>query len=206
MEKYSVPEEDWPILLAKDLKRYSEPFVAYYWSFVGRLACQLARSNEDAEDLRQEVFICVLRALERKSTEEIEGMKFREYFHVATRHCHINKFLRGKRRLQFVESLDTPAGMILREMLVDENVRDRQPEMAFEYNELICKVRELLNSLPLQQSVAVMLRHGWGLGYPAIAQALQISEERAKYLVRCGKKKLKEIVSVQADDDHSCLK
>jgi RNA polymerase sigma factor (sigma-70 family) len=189
-KEHPINEKDLPRLLAKDLKQYSEQFVEYYWLFVRKLAYQLTRSDEDAEDLRQEVFKCVLQALERKTAEDIEHMKFSSYLRMATTHCYIN-MSRSKRKRRFVESLDTLTGMDLQEMLVDENTRERQPDVAFEDKELRHRVRELLNILPAQQRVAVMLRYGGELSYPSIARFLQISEDDAKSLVRDGKKKLK---------------
>ena len=189
-------EEDLPRLLATDLKQYSDLFIEYYWSFVKKQARQLTKSDDEAEDLRQDVFLGVLRALERKSAEEIEQIKFRGYLCRTIGHCYINNRSRGNNR-QPVESLDTPAGRVLQEMLMDENVREGQPEMALEDKEFRHKIDDLLNALPLQQHLAVWLRHGCGWGYPLIAQALQISEEEAKKLVQRGKQKLRKITSAK---------
>src|SRR5260370_35366880 len=192
-KEYVFNEGDLPRLLAKDLKYYSRHFVEHYWGFVGKLASRHMRNDEDAEDLRQQVFESVLRALERKSAEDIEGIKFPEYLRMATKNCSIN-MSRGERKHQLVESLDTLEELILQETLVDEK-RERRPDTALEDKEFHRQIRELLSTLPSQQRVAVMLRHGWRLSYPDIARAMQVSEKNAKHLVRYGHKKLKQIAS-----------
>ena len=198
-------ETDLPRLLAKDLKRYWGQFTEHYWQFVMRKAYRLTKSVEDAEDLRQMVFESVLRALERKSTEDIERMKFRGYLSKATKHCHSNMF-RGKYKHWLAESLDRLGITLQEEMLVDET-RERQPDAAYEDKEFHRQIRELLkDNLTAQQREAVMLRHGWGLGYPAIAQELQISEEDAKILVRDWKRKLKKVSSAYSCTDGSYFK
>jgi RNA polymerase sigma factor (sigma-70 family) len=169
MDPKHFQADDLPRLLATDLKQYCELFVEYYWVFVRKQACQLTRSDEEAEDLRQDVFLCVLRTLERKTAEEIEKIKFQGYLRSTTVHCYIN---RSRSNRQPVESLDTPEGRVLQEMLMDENMRERQPEIALEDKEFRRKIAELLNTLPLQQHVAVWLKHGCGWRYPDIAQVM----------------------------------
>jgi|SRR5579859_379196 len=191
-KEYCANEENLPTLLAKDLRKYSNQFVECYWSFVRNYAYQLTRSDEEAEVLRQEVFECVLRALERKSAEEIECIKFRGYLCKATRNCYYN-IARSRRKHQLVESLDAPVGMALQEILEDENTHDGQPDIAFEEKEFRREVRAFLNILPEVQRVAVVLRYGLRFGYSSIARVLRISEREARSLVREGKKKLRDV-------------
>lgn len=194
MAPQDFQEEDLPRLLASDLQQYIDLFVRYYLSFVSKEARRLTRSAEDAEDLRQEVFECVHRALKSKSAEEIEDINFRAYLRTTTRNCSLNR-LRGKNR--FAESLDIPS---LQETLVDENT----PETAFEHKEFCDKIRGLLNNLPPQQRDALMLKHGCSMNYSDIARLLGIPENRAKLLVKQGKKILKDIISTE--DYDSCFK
>src|SRR5204862_5467430 len=166
----------------KDLTYYSEPFILYYWEFVGKLAHRYTRKHEDAEDIRQQAFMSVLRALKGKSAQEVECVKLRGYLHMAIRNCSINMH-RGKDKYWLAESLDALLeDFILRETLIDEK-RERQPEAALEDKEFGRLVGELLNTLPSRQRMAVTLRHGLRLSYPEIARFMQISVRAASHLV-----------------------
>jgi len=186
-KEHHIDESDLSVRLATDLRKHREEFVEYYWSFVRNYAYQLTRNDEEAEVLRQEVFECVLRALERKSAEEIVSIKFRGYLCKATRNCYYN-ITRSERKHQIVDSLDTPVGMAIQEILEDENTRDGQPDMVLEDKEFRQDVRKFLSTLPEEERVAVILRYGLRLDYPSIARTLRMSESEARKLVYEGKR------------------
>jgi len=196
-------EEDLPGRLAADLNRYYEAFYEFYYPFVLRRARQLTRNSDEAKDLAQDVFECVLRALKRKDSDKIESINFRGYLYSAVYHCFQN-MLRDHNRL--VNSLDTAEGIKIQDMLLDEDTRYGWPEGAFEDKEFNHYVYELLKILAPKHRIAVILRYGMSLSYPEIARRIGESEPETHRMVSAAMQKIRDAVKKRGLTKDNCFK
>ena len=151
--------------LAGDEKAYRE-LVEMYQSRVFSLALRMLRRVEDAEDVVQETFIRMFRALDRYDPSRPFGAWL---FSIASRLC-IDQIRR--RRLQ-------PISLTQRDREDEEyeiEVVDPglQPDETTARAEEEQRTRVLIDSLPPHYRIVVLLRHQQDLAYEEIAEALQL--------------------------------
>ena len=152
--------------LAGDEQAYRD-LVRRYQRQVFSLARRMVGSAEDAEDLTQETFVRMFRALERYDASR----SFPAWlFTIATRLCidHLRR-----RRVR-------PISMVQRDSATDEDytleIEDQGPrpdELAVLAEEE-GRVQDLIDSLPHHYRIVVMLRHQQDLSYEEIAEALHL--------------------------------
>ena len=152
--------------LAGDEQAYRD-LVRRYQRQVFSLARRMVGSAEDAEDLTQETFVRMFRALERYDASR----SFPAWlFTIATRLCidHLRR-----RRVR-------PISMVQRDAATDEDytleIEDQGPrpdELAVLAEEE-GRVQDLIDSLPHHYRIVVMLRHQQDLSYEEIAEALHL--------------------------------
>src|SRR5699024_6837631 len=130
---------------------------------VFRLAYRLTGNIHDAEDLTQDVFVKVFRALANFEPSNVEG-----WLHRTT----TNEFLDQVRRKQRIKMVALPETSDRR---LADKAHERRPERAIEHRNLVDDVQEALARLSPQMRAAVVLRDMEGLSYEEIAATLNIS-------------------------------
>lgn len=150
---------------------------------VYRRAYRILRSEADAEEAVQDVFLSVFRGLSRYRFEK----PFAHWLNTITLNA---------------------CRMILRKRASDQRRRDAvtqqaaPPEVAEPPDTALRKVlHELLDQLEPGTRVAVLMRFVEGQSFPEIAEALEISESAAKMRVSRGAKRLRELYERRSKAD-----
>ena len=152
--------------LAGDEKAYRE-LVERYQGQVYSLALRMVRRAEDAEDLTQETFVRMFRALARYDLERPFGAWL---FTIASRLC-IDHIRRRK---------VSPISLTQRDRDSDEEyeieVEDPglKPDEAAAHAEENRQTAALIEGLPPHYRIVVLLRHVQDLSYEEIAEALHL--------------------------------
>lgn len=161
------------------LERLQRPVLATIYRFLG------TRFRKDAEDIAQDIFLKVFRAIGRFDPER--GVKFTTWVYTFVRnHCFD---ILKKRRLKTTsmsaagedgDSWDLP----------DEGVR--QPDAHIVNDELGSAIREALGGLGDDQRMVFVLREYEGLDYASIAQVMGISQGTVKSRLHRAKETLRD--------------
>ncbi|MHB8927221.1 MAG: sigma-70 family RNA polymerase sigma factor [Bacillota bacterium] len=151
--------------LKGDLRAFTE-LVDRYKDPVYNLAYRMLRHREDAEDLAQEVFLHVFRALDKFDLEQ----RFSPWIYRIASNLCLDK-LRKNRTVTV--SLDTP--------LVEDRGLYRQipdpaagPQEITEVSETRREIQSAIDALPEKYRMIVILRHTRDLAYEEIAEALSL--------------------------------
>ncbi|MFL6178774.1 MAG: sigma-70 family RNA polymerase sigma factor [Actinomycetes bacterium] len=131
-----------------------EPIFREQYLYVVAVARRVLRSESDAEDVAQEVFVSFARS-------SVPGGDARAWLTVAATHAALNVLRSQRRRLA-------------REVAVAEPHKGRDPETEAISLAEQQRVRDALVHLPRRQAVVLVLRHS-GLSYADIAEATQLS-------------------------------
>jgi RNA polymerase sigma-70 factor (ECF subfamily) len=151
--------------LAGDERAYRE-LVERYRRPVFSLALRMVRQAEDAEDIVQETFVRMFRALDRYDT----GRPFTSWlFTIASRLCidHIRR-----RRVTPISLVQT--GESGDEVTIEVEDTGPRPEETAQFGEEERKVQSLIDSLPPHYRIVVLLRHQQDLSYEEIASVLEL--------------------------------
>lgn len=152
--------------LAGDEKAYRE-LVERYQGQVYSLSLRMVRRAEDAEDLTQETFVRMFRALARYDPERPFAAWL---FTIASRLC-IDHIRRRK---------VSPISLTQRERESDEEYEIEVEDPGLKPDELAAHAEEsertsaLIESLPPHYRIVVLLRHVQDLSYEEIAAALHL--------------------------------
>jgi len=177
--------------LAGDEKAYRE-LVEMYQPRVHSLALRMVRRVEDAEDVTQETFIRMFRALERYDSTRSFGAWL---FSIAAR-LAIDQIRR--RKLQPVPL--TGRDKDDEEYSIDvEDTGPRPDEVAVRRQEER-RTRALIDSLPPHYRVVVLLRHQQDLSYEEIAEALHVPLGTVKARIHRARALLKERIEKAGHD------
>ena len=173
-------DEDAVRAIIESLQR---PVIATVFRFLG------ARFRADVEDVAQEIFVKVFRAIDRFEPER--GVKFSTWVYTFVRN-HCFDFLK-RRRLSTVSMSprddDDPLGIEPADELA------RRPVDSVENQELGQKIEEALAALGPDQRLAFVLREYEGLDYSAIAQVTGVSEGTVKSRLHRAKEALRNRLS-----------
>lgn len=155
-----LESEEAPAATLSDLyRRYAKPVYRYVYSRTG--------NRQDAEDVTEQVFMDVLKGLERY---EDRGREAAWIFSIARR--RVADFHRGRSdHLTFDESLDTPGGQ-------------PRPETEVSRREQLARLERLLATLDDEQQELLRLRFAADLTYGEIAAVVGKSEAAVKMAVR----------------------
>jgi RNA polymerase sigma-70 factor (ECF subfamily) len=151
--------------LAGDEKAYRE-LVEMYQARVFSLALRMVRRVEDAEDVVQETFIRMFRALDRYDPSRPFGAWL---FSIASRLC-IDQIRRRKLQPISLTQRDREDEEYEIEV-VDPGMRPDETTARAEEEQ---RTRVLIDSLPPHYRIVVLLRHQQDLAYEEIAEALQL--------------------------------
>lgn len=157
-------------------ERAFEELVRLYDQSVLRLAHNLLRSREDANDIYQETFLRVYRNL--------HNFRFDCSFHtwlyrIATNLC-LDVLRKRKVRKEEAPTLTTSDGELNRMDSVHEDRVHGDPERELMSRELDGRIREVLAGLTPRERTVFEMRHYHGMRLRAIGEALGASEEAAK--------------------------
>lgn len=167
-----------PVRFETLIDRHHDEIYSYLW----RMMRSAGRTDgeQEAEDLTQEVFLRAYRAYARLRPDS----NHRAWLYKIATNCAYTALRREKRHLHHDGALDDRA-----ERLADSS--DPTPASRVELNDALIQVQEAVATLPTKQRAAVILRHGQGLSYAAIARALDCSEESARANVYQGLRRLR---------------
>lgn len=137
-----------------------EQIVQDHSARVFRLAYRLTGNRHDAEDLTQDVFVRVLRSLDRYEPGNFDG-----WLHRIT----TNLFLDGARRRQRIrmDAMGDDASRV-------PGSAEIEPERGFEHGNLDLDIQQALDALAPEYRAAVVLCDIEGLSYEEIAVTLGI--------------------------------
>jgi RNA polymerase sigma-70 factor (ECF subfamily) len=141
------------------VRRYERP--------VYSVLMRVVRRSEDAEDLVQETFVKVFRALERYDPER----SFAAWIFTIASRLAIDHLRR--RRVQTVSLNITDAGSG-EERTMDVEDTGLKPDEITSNAEEEVQANELIDSLPEHYRIVVLLRHQQDLSYEEISEALNL--------------------------------
>jgi len=155
-----------PRCLAGDEKAYRE-LVERYQAQVYSLALRMVRRAEDAEDLTQETFVRMFRALSRYDPSRPFAAWL---FTIASRLCidHIRR-----RRVSLI-SLTQRQRDSEEEYEIEVEDPGLRPDEVATHAEESRRAAALIDSLPPHYRIVVILRHVQDLSYEEIAEALHL--------------------------------
>ena len=152
--------------LAGDENAYRE-LVERYRRRVYSVALRMVRQVQDAEDLTQETFIRMFRALDRYDPSRPFGAWI---FTIASRLC-IDHLRRHRVRPISLFRREADTG---EERVIETEERGPGPEELASRAEEERRTRKLVDSLPPHYRIVVILRHQQDLSYQEIAAALRL--------------------------------
>jgi RNA polymerase sigma-70 factor, ECF subfamily len=157
-------------------QRAFEQLVRLYDQNVLRLALNLLRSVEDANDVYQEAFLRVFKNL--------HTFRFDCSFHTWLYRIVTNLCLDSlrKRRVRREENtvVETSEGVLDRMDTVEESRADGDPSRQLMSQELRVRIEKVLGELTPRERTVFEMRHYQGLRLRAIGEILGTSEEAAK--------------------------
>ena len=156
-----------------------DTLVRVYWRRVFNIAYKFVARFDEAEDLTQEIFVKLFRALatyDRRAS-------FETWLTRVSRNLCIDRYRRRRREEErFTDEID-PDTIHLGELV-------SRPDIALEQRDQVAMVRRALARVPALYREAVALRDVHELSYEAIAQRLQLPEGTVKSRINRGRKEL----------------
>jgi len=164
-------------------------------SMVYNLTYQILGDREEALDVAQEVFLAIYRKMD---TFRGESSLKTWIYRIAVRRA-ANRFrwwnrLRRRGTVSLEEHLSKNPE---REMACSFTSKIQSPEDALLQQEERDEVKKMLNDLPLQQRIAVIMRDIEGLSYEEIAESLNVSLGTIKSRIARGREVLKHRLNGQ---------
>ncbi len=153
-----------------------EELVRLYDQSVLRLALNLLRSPEDANDIYQEAFLRVYKNL--------HSFRFDCSFHtwlyrIVTNLC-LDALRRRKVRKEEGTVVETSEGVLDRMDTIEEERADGDPQRRLLSQQLHGRIRHVLADLTPRERMVFEMRHYQGMRLRAIGEVLGTSEEAAK--------------------------
>lgn len=146
-------------------------------------------NQHDAEDLAQEVFLRIYNARNRY----VPSAKFTTWlYHIVTNLC-LN-YVRDRKRHRVQALFKESSSFSLN--LKDSN--QKTPSNIIVKEEMCNKVRELIQTLPPNQRLALILSKYEGLSYKEISEVMETSLQAVKSLINRGKVNLKNKLKEKA--------
>ena len=156
-----------------------DTLVRVHWKRVFNIAYKFVARFDEAEDLTQEIFVKLFKALatyDRRAS-------FDTWLTRVSRNLSIDRYRRRRREeKRFTDEIDPDA------IELDQLVS--RPDAALEQRDQIAMVRRALARLPATYREAVALRDIHELSYEQIAQRLQLPEGTVKSKISRGRKEL----------------
>ena len=153
-----------------------EDLVRLYDQSVLRLAMNLLRSPEDANDIYQEAFLRVFKNLH---TFRFDCSFHTWLYRIVTNLC-LDALRKRKVRKEEGTVVETREGLLDRMDTVEEDRADGNPQRRLLSRELHSRIRNVLADLTPRERIVFEMRHYQGMRLRAIGEALGTSEEAAK--------------------------
>jgi RNA polymerase sigma-70 factor (ECF subfamily) len=153
-----------------------EELVRLYDQSVLRLALNLLRSPEDANDIYQEAFLRVYKNLH---TFRFDCSFHTWLYRIVTNLC-LDALRKRKVRKEEGTVVETREGLLDRMDTVEEDRADGNPQRRLLSRELHTRIRNVLADLTPRERMVFEMRHYQGMRLRAIGEALGTSEEAAK--------------------------
>lgn len=188
---------------AETLRRCVEGDEAAYREIVEKykrqvfsIALRMLRSAEDAEDLTQEAFVRMFRAIDRYDPNRPFGAWLMT---IASRLCidHIRR-----KRLQTISIFQQQPGSS-EERQIELEDPGLQPEEITSHREEEDRAQALIDSLPPHYRIVVMLRHQEDLSYEEIAEALELPLGTVKARIHRARALLKQRLETRSQEEAS---
>ncbi len=157
-------------------ERAFEELVGMYDQSVLRLALNLLRSPEDANDIYQEAFLRVYKNLH---TFRFDCSFHTWLYRIVTNLC-LDALRKRKVRKEEGTVVETREGMLDRMDTLEEERADGNPQRRLLSRELESRIRGVLEGLTPRERLVFEMRHYQGMRLRAIGEALGTSEEAAK--------------------------
>ncbi len=141
-----------------------------------RMAFNLLRSEEDARDIYQEVFLRVYRNLPKFRFD----CSFNTWLYRIVANLCLDQLRKRKVRKEEPASFQSDGGEVDRFQFVPEQRADVDPQRRFMSGEVNSRVQEVLGHLTPRERVVFEMRHFQGMRLRAIGQSLGVTEEAAK--------------------------
>ena len=159
-----------------------EVLIERYQQAVYNIAYYKSRNYFDAEDLAQDIFLAAFKAL--PTLKDIN--KFRSWlFGIAYNRCH--KWFQ-RERTKIVKFKEISRQLSQQQRM--ERLKSGQPGTRFAGEEP--EIAEFLHKLPCDVKNVLKLKYLEGMSYDEISDKLDIKPHRIDYLIRKGKKLIRE--------------
>jgi RNA polymerase sigma-70 factor (ECF subfamily) len=156
--------------------RAFEELVRMYDQSVLRLALNLLRSPEDANDIYQEAFLRVFKNLH---TFRFDCSFHTWLYRIVTNLC-LDVLRKRKVRKEEGTVVETREGILDRMDTIEEERADGNPQRRLLSRELQVQIRNVLANLTPRERMVFEMRHYQGMRLRAIGDVLGTSEEAAK--------------------------
>jgi RNA polymerase sigma-70 factor (ECF subfamily) len=162
---------------------------ARYNSMVFSLAFHILGDREEALDVSQEVFLAIYRKMATFRGES----SLKTWIYCITAHRAANQFRwwNRTRRRGTVSLEEHLVNNPNRELYCNLSSVIQSPEEALALQEEHAEIEHMLQELPLQQRIAVVMRDIEGLSYEEIAESLKVSLGTVKSRIARGRETLK---------------
>jgi RNA polymerase sigma-70 factor, ECF subfamily len=162
---------------------------ARYNSMVFSLAMHILGDREEALDVSQEVFLTIY----RKMATFRGDASLKTWIYCITAHRAANQFRwwNRTRRRGTVSLEEHLVNNPNRELYCNLSSDIQSPEEALALQEEHAEIEHMLQELPLQQRIAVVMRDIEGLSYEEIAESLKVSLGTVKSRIARGREMLK---------------
>jgi RNA polymerase sigma-70 factor (ECF subfamily) len=176
--------------LAGDERAYRE-LVERYQRQVYSIALRMVRRSEDAEDLTQETFVRMFRALDRYDPTR----PFAAWLFTITTRLSIDHLRRRRSSPMSIFQTEPESG---EERMIEVEDTGLKPDEATSHAEEEHRTSDLIESLPEHYRIVVMLRHQQDLSYEEIAEALHLPLGTVKARIHRARALLKERIERQS--------
>ena len=157
-------------------QRAFEQLVRSYDQSVLRLATNLLRSPEEANDIYQEAFLRVYKNLHTFRFD----CSFHTWLYRIVSNLCLDALRKRKVRREESSVVETSEGLLDRMDAVQERRADSDPERSYESQELKLRIQEVLGGLSPRERAVFEMRHYQGMRLRTIGEVMGTSEEAAK--------------------------
>ena len=157
-------------------QRAFEQLVRLHDQNVLRLATNLLRSPEDANDIYQEAFLRVYKNLHTFRFD----CSFHTWLYRIVSNLCLDALRKRKVRREESSVVETSEGPLDRMDAVPERRADSDPERSYESRELKQRIQEVLGGLSPRERAVFEMRHYQGMRLRTIGEVMGTSEEAAK--------------------------
>jgi RNA polymerase sigma factor (sigma-70 family) len=175
--------------LQGDERAYRD-LIQRYRRQVYSLALRMVRRPEDAEDVTQETFVRMFKALDRYDPDR----PFAAWIMTIASRLSIDHIRRRRRSPISLFQRDSESD---EERMIDVEDPGPGPEVSAVHGEEQQRANELIESLPEHYRIVVMLRHVQDLSYDEIAEALQLPLGTVKARIHRAREMLKSRIEGQ---------